>query len=203
MRQIRKDFDLIASFVGEKNRILDVGCDDGALLTYLREKLFVETHGIELSMPGVRKCIEKGHSVIQGDANSDLKFYPDNSFDIVILSKTLQAMQQPDSTLRHIIRIGKKAIVGLSNFGHISVLWNLFAHKRMPVTPALPVSWFETPNIHFCTIRDFVDLCDLLDIEVESHRIITGKGRMLNSQPRSRVAALLGAEAIFLLSNAA
>ena len=198
---IRADFSYISSFIQQNAKVLDVGCDTGELLTHLRTEKKCDTRGIEKSMSGVRESVKAGHSVMQGDADIDLQFYPDKSFDIAVLSKTIQATKKPDEVLKQITRIGKKAIVGFSNFGHYKVLWDLFAHKRMPVTKTLPLTWYGTPNIHFCTIRDFVDLCNSLNLQVEAYYILNQNGRVINTHPRSYRAGLLGAEAVFLISD--
>ena len=120
---------------------------------------------------------------------------------MAILSKTIQATTAPDEVLKQITRIGKKAIVGFSNFGHYSVVWDLLARKRMPLTKTLPLTWYGTPNIHFCTIKDFVDLCDTLNLKVEGYTILNKNGKVINADPRSYRAGLLGAEAVFLISD--
>ena len=198
---IRADFALCASLIKPHAKILDVGCDTGDLLTYLRSEKNCDTRGIEKSSHGVKMSVKAGHSVIQGDANIDLQHYPTDSFDVAILSKTIQAMQAPRETIKEITRIGKKAIVGFSNFGHYSVLWDLLYNKRMPTTKALPLKWYSTPNIHFCTIRDFVDLCESLNLKVEQRYILNANGKIINTCPRSYRAGLFGVEAVFLISQ--
>ena len=138
--------------------MLDVGCGDGELLRLLVEERDVDGRGIELSQQGVNDCVAKGLSVIQGDADADLDDYPTDAFDYVILSQTLQATRQPRVVLEHLLRIGRRAIVSVPNFGHWSVRVQLAFLGRMPVTKGLPHSWYDTPNIHFCTIADFIAL---------------------------------------------
>mgnify|MGYP003347236359 FL=1 len=145
----RVDLHHLAEMVAEGSRVLDVGCGDGTLLRLLAEKRGADARGIELSQKGVNECVAKGLSVIQGDADSDLIFYPDQSFDYVILSQTLQAMNRPREVVEHMLRIGRYAIVSFPNFGHWRIRFQLLFSGRMPVTKNLSYSWYETPNIHF------------------------------------------------------
>ena len=151
-------------------RVLDVGCGDGALLDLLAHRRSVDGRGIELSREGVSNCVAKGLSVIQGDADTDLADYPDDAFDYVILSQTIQATRNPRRVLEHMLRIGRRAIVSFPNFGHWRIRAQVGLLGRMPVTDNLPFSWYDTPNIHFCTIRDFVALCRDLDAKMETRR---------------------------------
>ena len=154
----RVDLLRMAELVAPKSRVLDVGCGDGALLRLLAEERSVDGRGIELSQHGVNDCVAKGLSVIQGDADADLVDYPDDAFDYVILSQTLQATRQPRVVLEHMLRIGRRAIVSVPNFGHWRIRAQVAFLGRMPVTESLSHSWYDTPNIHFCTIADFVTL---------------------------------------------
>ena len=165
---IRVDLQLVADMVAARSRVLDVGCGDGALLDYLIHFKQVDGRGVELSQAGVNACVRHGLSVIQGDADTDLKDYPSDAFDYVILSQTLQATRDPRIVLRQLVRIGHRAIVSFSNFGFWRVRWHLAWHGRMPVAEARGLYWYDTPNIHPCTITDFVDLCRELDIAIES-----------------------------------
>jgi methionine biosynthesis protein MetW len=150
----RRDHLLVARMVEPRSRVLDVGCGDGSLLALLRERREADARGIELSRDGVSVCLAKGLAVIQGDADTDLVDYPDDSFDYVILSQTLQATRRPRIVLEHMLRIGRRAIVSFPNFGHWRVRYELGIRGRMPVTENMPHTWYDTPNIHFCTIRD-------------------------------------------------
>jgi methionine biosynthesis protein MetW len=153
--------------VTKNSRVLDVGCGDGALLRLLSEEKGVDARGIELSQRGVNDCVAKGLSVIQGDADTDLTAYPDAAFDYVILSQTIQATRQPRKVLENMLRIGRHAIVSFPNFGHWRIRVQVALGGRMPRTRNLPSAWYETPNIHFCTILDFVALVQEVDARIE------------------------------------
>ncbi|KAA0594753.1 methionine biosynthesis protein MetW [Azospirillum lipoferum] len=198
MVDIRDDLKLIAEMVEPNSRVLDVGCGDGALLDYLSHTKNVDGRGIELSMDGVRQCVAHGLSVIQGDAETDLKDYPAEAFDYVILGQTLQAMKQPRDVLEMLCRIGRRAIVSVPNFGYWRVRMQLMLTGRMPVTEKLGYQWWETPNIHFCTLRDFVVLTEEMGITIEQTRIIDRAGRV-TSRAHSGFANLLGEQGVFLL----
>ena len=152
---LRPDLAAVAAAVPAGARVLDIGCGDGQLLAWLRDTKGVEGRGIELDASDVAAAVGRGLAVVQGDADTDLADYPDAAFDVVILSNTLQAMQRPADVLAQLVRIGRSAIVSFPNFGHWRVRLGLALSGRMPVTRSLPVSWHETPNIHFCTIADF------------------------------------------------
>ncbi len=173
---IRVDLLLIASMIPAGSRVLDVGCGDGELLDYLRAQKNVDGRGIELSAHGVNQSVSKGLSVIQGNAEREISHFPDDSFDYVILSQTLQAMKRPDKILQELLRVGKRAIVSFPNFAIWRVRLHLLLRGRMPVTKSLDYPWYSTPNIHFCTIRDFVDLCDQLNIKIEKGMAVNSAG---------------------------
>ena len=196
---IRVDLKIIADMIAPGARVLDVGFGDGALLAYLGRHKKVDGRGIDWSMEGVSACVAQGLSVIQGDADTDLKDYPSGAFDYVILSQTLQATQSPRSVLQEMMRIGQRGIVSFPNFGHWRIRWNLFAKGRMPVTRTLSYQWFDTPNIHLCTIRDFVVLCHEMNIEVDRGISLDGKGQAQPWDSCSRLANVMGAQAVFLL----
>jgi methionine biosynthesis protein MetW len=197
----RVDLLLVADMIETGARVLDVGCGDGALLKTLIEKRSVDGRGIELSQAGVNSCVAQGLSVIQGDADTDLEAYPDDSFDYVVLSQTLQATRNPRTVLEHLLRIGRRAIVSFPNFGHWRVRTALLFGGRMPVTDNLSYAWYETPNIHFCTIQDFVDLCQTLGADIESGVALDRAGNKVSLQLPWAVWNLLGEQAIFLLSR--
>jgi len=155
----RVDLMVVADMVEHGAKVLDVGCGDGELLRLLAETRNVDGRGIELSREGVNECVAKGLAVIQGDADTDLADYPDDAFDYVILSQTLQATRAPRVVLEHMLRIGRRAIVSFPNFGHWRIRVQVMFRGRMPRTDNLPYAWYESPNIHFCTIKDFRELC--------------------------------------------
>ncbi len=164
---LRADLAAIADAVPAGARVLDVGCGDGALLAALRSGKNVDGRGIELSGANVAAAVGRGLSVVQGDADADLADYPSDAFDVAILSDTLQAMRAPDTVLAELLRIARRAVISLPNFGHWRVRLSLLAGGRMPMTPALPVPWYATPNIHLCSIDDFRALAAALDVTIE------------------------------------
>ena len=171
---IRVDLQLIADMVNPATRALDVGCGDGALLAYLVDFKRVDARGMELSQAGVNACVANGLSVIQGDADTDLRDYPDSAFDYVILSQTLQESRQPLKVLREMLRVGRQAIVAFPNFGHWSVrLAHLFT-GRAPKTKLFPHDWFDSPNIHFFTVDDFEGLVQLQHWTIEKRIFLQG-----------------------------
>lgn len=196
--QLRPDLQLISDMVENGSRVLDIGCEDGALLEYLVREKQVTGRGIELSQAGVNACVARGLSVIQGDADTDLGNYPDDAFDYAVLSQTLQAVHAPHLVLKQLARIGRKTIVSFPNFGYWKVRRRLLLRGRMPVTKVLPAQWYETPNIHLCTIRDFLLLCEDLNLEVERSLILDERGRMTAARSLWW-ANLIGQQAIFLL----
>jgi methionine biosynthesis protein MetW len=197
----RLDLALIAEMVTPGARVLDVGCGDGVLLQLLAEKRQVDGRGVELSQRGVNECVAKGLSVIQGDADTDLADYPDDGFDYVILSQTLQATRRPREALRNMLRIGRRAIVSFPNFGYWRVRTQLAFRGRMPVTGNLSYSWHDTPNIHLCTIRDFVELLDDLGARIERGAALDRMGAPIRVNAPWWVWNLLGAQAVFLLER--
>ncbi len=199
MHNLRPDLKLIAELIEPGSRVLDVGCGDGELLDYLVHKQNVDGRGIELSQQGVNECVAKGLFVIQGDADNDLKEYPDASFDYVILSKTLQAVHRPQLVLSELLRIGKHAVVTIPNFGQWRVRMSLVTRGRMPVTKALDKTWYNTDNIHFCTILDLFDLIDELGLKVREFVPHTATGKRLNHGPAR--ANWSADQALFLLEK--
>ena len=197
----RVDHLMVAEMVTPGARVLDVGCGDGELLRILTEIRGVDGRGIEISREGVNECVAKGLAVIQGDADTDLADYPDDTFDYVILSQTLQATWQPRHVLEHMLRIGRRAIVSFPNFGHWRIRLKLLFGGQMPRTDILPDSWYETPNIHFCTIKDFRELCDVLDANMEKAVALRASGKPLKIAAPWWFWNLFGEQAVFLLSR--
>ncbi len=197
---VRLDHLLVADMIEPGSRVLDVGCGDGELLKLL-ESRDVDGRGIELSREGVNRCVAKGLAVIQGDADADLADYPDDAFDYVILSQTLQATRHPRMVLEHMLRIGRHAVVSFPNFGNWQIRLLLLFGGRMPRTHNLPDTWYDTPNIHFCTIKDFRDLCLTVGAKMERARALDAWGRPLRLNAPWWFWNLFGEQAVFLLSR--
>jgi len=195
----RVDLDLIADLVTPGSRVLDVGCGDGSLMDLLQRRRGVDARGMELSQPGVNECVRRGLSVVQGDADKDLVHYPDGAFDYAVLSQTIQATGNPKLVLSELLRIGRHAIVSFPNFGHWSVRSSLMIKGRMPVTKNLAYAWYDTPNIHFCTIRDFVDLTHEIGAAVETSVALNAAGQKLNMNMPWWFWNLFGQQAVFVL----
>lgn len=197
----RVDHLLIAEMVAHGSRVLDVGCGDGALLQLLAERRDVDGRGIEVSRDRVNACVARGLSVIQGDADRDLETYPDKAFDYAILSLTIQATRQPKPVLENLLRIGRHAIVSFPNFGHWWIRAQLLATGRMPTTVNLPEAWYDSPDAHLCSIRDFVDLCQLVAARVEHKVAFNASGQQLGTWLPLTLHNLLGEKAVFLLTR--
>ena len=178
---MKSEYRIIADIVQENTRVLDVGCDEGILMEFLKEKKSVDIRGIEISKKKVQICIAKGLTVIEGNAEVDLKQFPNKSFDYVVLGQTLQAFVNPEKVIRELLRVGKKAIVTIPNFGHWKVRLNLLIKGTMPITKSLPNDWYNTPNIHMCTIKDFVKFSKVIDFKIfKSLALIDNKVSNIN-----------------------
>ena len=164
---MKKEFRIIAELIQKNSRVLDVGCGDGELMNFILNNISNDIRGIEISKTNVQKCISKGLTVIEGDAEKDLFQFPDSSFDFVILSQTLQAFLNPEKVLDELLRVGKKAIVTIPNFGHWKVRLKLLFKGTMPITETLPHKWYNTPNLHMCTIKDLFSFCDEKKIKIK------------------------------------
>ena len=201
VERLRRDLRLIAEMIEPESRVLDIGCGDGSLLAYLAREKGVDARGMELSQSGVNACVRHGLSVIQGDADHDLDAFPAGAFDIAVLSQTLQATRHPRHVVEELVRIGKRAIVSFPNFGFWRIRLGLLWRGRMPVSELLNNSWSDTPNIHLCTIRDFVVLCDELGTKIERSITLDRHGRPFSLDPRGGLANLLAEQGVFVLSG--
>jgi len=193
---LRPDLAVIAANVAPGSRVLDIGCGDGELMAALRDKKQVDARGLELDAGDVASAVARGLSVVQGDADTDLADYPDNSFDYAILSQTLQTTRAPDVVLEHLLRIGRHAFVSFPNFAHWRVRASLLWGGRMPVTRLLPVAWYATPNIHHVTVDDFRALLNERGITIEGAWFLSGDQRT-----SATMANLLAEHAVFLLKR--
>jgi methionine biosynthesis protein MetW len=196
----RSDHLLVAQMVERGSKVLDVGCGEGDLLQLL-ETRGIDGRGIEISREGVNRCVARGLAVVQGDADTDLDAYPDDSFDYVILSQTLQATRQPRVVLENLLRIGRRAIVSFPNFGFWKMRLQLLIGGQMPRTDNLPATWYDTPNIHFCTIKDFVQLCDEISVKMERAVALDMYGRPLRFNAPWWFWNMFGEQGVFLLSR--
>ena len=172
---MKKEFEAISKIIESNKRVLDVGCGDGTLMEYLKEKQKNDVRGLEPQKNLVQKCIAKGLPVIEGDAEKELSQFPEKSFDYVVLSQTLQAFFNPEKVLDQLLRIGKQTIVTIPNFGHWKVRLHLLFKGTMPITKNLPNEWYNTPNLHMCTIQDFVNFCKKKNIKIDKSMCLTNE----------------------------
>ena len=172
---MKQEFKIISDLIEKNTRVLDVGCGDGILMEYLKYNKEIDIRGIEISKDNVQKCLSKGLTVIEGDAEKDLLQFPDSSFDFVILSQTLQAFLNPEIVIKELLRVGKKAIVTIPNFGFWKVRLHLLIKGTMPITKNLPDEWYNTPNLHMCTIKDFYNFCENRKIKLDKSSALHNK----------------------------
>ena len=198
---MRLEFELISNIIERNTRVLDVGCDDGTLMEFLKKNNTVDIRGIEISKDKVSICIAKGLTVIEGNAELDLKQFPINSFDYVVLGQTLQAFINPEIVIKELLRVGKKTIVTIPNFGHWKVRLNLLTKGTMPVTNSLPNDWYNTPNIHMCTIKDFVQFSKIVNFKIFKSLALTGKRMSTINNSNLFIKNLFAELGIFLIEK--
>ena len=172
---MKKEFQIISELIENNTRVLDVGCGDGTLMKYLKDEKKVDTRGLEISKNNVQSCISKGLSIIEGNAEKDLHQFPNLSFDYVVLSQTLQAFLNPEKVIDDLLRVANKAIVTIPNFGYWKIRLHLLLKGTMPVTKNLPDEWYNTPNLHMCTIKDFFNFCSKKNIEIYKSIALNGE----------------------------
>ena len=198
---MKNEFKVIADLVEKNTRVLDVGCADGVLMEFLRDNKNIDIRGLEISKNKVQKCIEKGLTVIEGNAELDLKQFPDKSFDYVVLSQTLQAFLNPELVINELLRVGKKAIVTIPNFGYWKVRLHLLIKGTMPVTDTLPDQWYDTPNLHMCTIKDFVYFVRSRNFKIFKSLALNKKNASLINNKNLGIKNLFSDLGIFLIEK--
>jgi len=201
LSSLRPDLAVMAAMVLPGMSILDIGCGEGEFLSWLVQHKQVRARGLELNPQKVNHCIGKGLSVMHANAEQELPYFADQSCDVVILSRTLQAMHDPVAVLNHVVRIGRQAIIAIPNFGYWRNRWHLAAHGRMPVTQTLSYAWYDTPNIHFCTIADFHTLCQQHHISISQQCFHDRPGNSKRYFNSPKIANLLAEQATFLITK--
>mgnify|MGYP006090287707 FL=1 len=197
---MKREFEIIADLLPDNSRVLDVGCGDGTLMKFLSKEKSIDVRGLELDVENVEACISRGLSVIEGNAETELGQFPNKSFDFVILSQTLQAFYSPVTVLDHLLRIGKSSIVSIPNFGYWKVRADLLFFGKMPETKSLPHKWYDTPNLHMCTIRDFYELCKNRNINMKKIVGVNNNRTTLIHNNNIRLKNLFSEVGIFLIS---
>ena len=198
---MKPEYKIISDIILENTRVLDVGCNDGSFMEFLKKNKDVDIRGIEISKEKVQTCVSKGLTVIEGDAEFDLKQFPDKSFDYVVLGQTLQAFINPEIVIKELLRVGNKAIVTIPNFGHWKVRFNLLTQGTMPVTNTLPNDWYNTPNIHMCTIKDFFKFSKKMNFKIfKSLALMNKKVSTINNSNLS-IKNLFSELGIFLIEK--
>ena len=198
---MKNEFKVISDLIEDNKKVLDVGCADGTLMQFLKENKNINVRGLEISKEKVQECIAKGLTVIEGNAEKDLKQFPDKTFDYVVLSQTLQAFLSPEIVLNELLRVGKKAIVTIPNFGHWKVRLHLLIKGTMPVTENLPNEWYNTPNLHMCTLRDFFNFCSERNIKVFKSLALKGEKTQKIDTKNISLRNLDSQLGIFLIEN--
>ena len=196
---MKKEFKVIADLLPNNSRVLDVGCGDGSLMSFLVNEKNIETRGLELDQNNVQECLNKGLTVIQGNAETELNQFPEQSFDYVVLSQTLQAFYKPDKVLNELLRIGKSVIVSIPNFGYWKVRTSLLLFGKMPVTKTLPNSWYDTPNLHMCSIKDLFNYCADNSINIEKVIGVNENNTSLIKRSNLEIKNLFSKLGIFLI----
>jgi len=198
---MKKEFKIICDIIKDNTRVLDVGCGDGTLMKYLKDNKNIDTRGLEISKDKVQNCISKGLSIIEGNAEHDLKQFPDLSFDYVVLSQTLQAFYKPEKVINDLLRVANKAIVTIPNFGYWRVRLHLLFKGTMPLTKNLPDEWYDTPNLHMCTIKDFFNFCSKKNIELYKSFALNGEKTSIISKKNLYLKNLYSELGIFLIKR--
>ncbi len=198
--EMKKEFKVIADLLPNNTRVLDVGCGDGSLMSLLNKEKHIEVRGLELSQENVQECIHKGLPVIQGNAETELHQFPDKSFDYVVLSQTLQAFYEPEKVLRNLLRIGKSVVISIPNFGFWKVRIKLLFFGEMPVTKTLPNTWYNTPNLHMCTIKDLFNFCDEKKINIKKVVGVNENKTSIIRRSNLEIKNLFSKVGIFLIS---
>ncbi len=198
---MKKEFKIIAQLIKNNTRVLDVGCGDGTLMKYLKNEKNVDTRGLEISKNNVQYCISKGLSIIEGNAEKDLHQFPNLSFDYAVLSQTLQAFYNPEKVINDLLRVANKAIVTIPNFGYWKVRLHLLLKGTMPITKNLPNEWYNTPNLHMCTIKDFFNFCSKKNIELYKSIALNGEKTSTINIVNLNVKNLFSELGIFLIQK--
>jgi len=198
---MKQEFKIISNFIKNNTRVLDVGCGDGVLMEFLQNNKEIDIRGIEISKDNCQKCVSKGLTVIEGDAEKDLSQFPDSSFDFVILSQTLQAFLNPEIVIQELLRVGKKAIVTVPNFGFWKVRIHLLIKGTMPITKNLPDEWYNTPNLHMCTIKDFYKFCHERNIKLDKALALCSEKISFINEANLNIKNLSAELGIFLIEK--